>query len=130
MAKTKVTVGGRRCRPFLIRVMVFSPESGYKFEIEVQMACTANNEEVWQLLFHLYKKINNEFVEIVSVEFVAGDPNEIDKVAAISDQGLTRPQVRAFRDSVYPKVKSIEGHPTTPEEQAKVHDEVKSAISK
>ncbi|PYL23523.1 MAG: hypothetical protein DMF37_09570 [Verrucomicrobia bacterium] len=31
--------------------MVFSPESGYKFEIEVQLACTAENEEVWKLLF-------------------------------------------------------------------------------
>lgn len=131
MASTsKITIGGRKCKPFLLRVMVFSPESGYKFEIEVQLACTATNEEVWKLLFHLSKKINNQFVEIVSVEFVAGDPNEIAKVAAISDDGMTRPQVRAFRDSVYPQVKTLEGHQPTPQEQQQVHDEVKKAISK
>jgi hypothetical protein len=128
-SKTTVTVGGRKCKPFLLRVMVFSPESGYKFEIEVQLACTAENEEVWKLLFHLYKQKNNQFIEIISVEFVAGDPNEIAKVSEISDQGLTRPQVRAFRDSVFPAVKGTEGHQPTAEQQKKIHDKVKDAIS-
>ena len=126
---TTVTVGGRKCKPFLLRVMVFSPESGYKFEIEVQLACTAANEEVWKLLFHLYKQKNNQFIEIISVEFVAGDPNEIAKVSEISDQGLTRPQVRAFRDSVFPTVKGTEGHQPTAAEQKQIHDKVKDAIS-
>jgi hypothetical protein len=129
MSKTTITVGGRKCRPFLLRVMVFSPESGYRFEIEIQMACTASNEEVWKLLFHLKKKIENEFVEIVSVEFVAGTPDEIEKVATISDEGLTRPQVRAFRDSVFPAVKAVEGHSPTQPENDKIHNEVKKAIS-
>ena len=129
-SKTTVTVGGRKCKPFLLRVMVFSPESGYKFEIEVQLACTAENEEVWKLLFNLYKQKNNDFVEIVSVEFVAGNPNEIAKVAAVSDQGLTRPQVRAFRDSVFPAAKATEGHQPTAEEQKQIHENLKDALSK
>lgn len=130
MSKTTITVGGRKCRPFLLRVMVFSPESGFRFEIEIQMACTAANEEVWKLLFHLKKKIENEFVEIVSVEFVAGTPDEIEKVATISDEGLTRPQVRAFRDSVFPAVKAAaEGDSPTEPQNAKIQSEVKKAIS-
>ncbi len=129
-SSTTVTVGGRKCKPFLLRVMVFSPEAGYKFEIEVQLACTATNAEVWKLLFNLYKQKGSDFVEIVSVEFVAGDPNEISKVAAISDDGLTRPQVRAFRDSVFPAVKATAGQQPTPDDQKKIHDKVKDAISK
>jgi hypothetical protein len=129
MSKTTVTVGARTCKPFLLRIMVFSPESGYRFEIEIQLACTASNEEVWKLLFHLKKKIDNEFVEIVSVEFVAGTPDEIEKVATISDEGLTRPQVRAFRDSVFPAVKATEGNPASQPANDKIHNEIKKAIS-
>ncbi len=110
--------------------MVYSPESGYKFNIEVQKACTASNEEVWKLLFDLYKKIDNQFVEIISVEFIAGDPNEIEKVAAITDEGLTRPQLRAFRDRVYPLAKSIgdEAREPTDEEQQKMADVMRDAV--
>lgn len=125
-----VTIRTRKCRPFLLRVMVYSPESGYKFNIEVQKACTASNEEVWKLLFDLYKKIDNQFVEIISVEFIAGDPNEIEKVAAITDEGLTRPQLRAFRDRVYPLAKSIgdEAREPTDEEQQKMADVMRDAV--
>lgn len=125
-----VTIETRRCQPFLIRVMVFSPESGYKFNIEVQKACTANNEEVWKLLFSLSKKINSQFEEILNVVFVAGDPNEIDRVAAITNEGLTRPQVRAFRDQVYPLTKPIadDGREPTPAEQKKIANAMKTAV--
>ncbi len=127
---TTITTGVKRCKPFLLRVMVFSPETGYKFTIEVQKACTAQNEEVWKLLFDLYKKINNEFVEVVSVEFVAGDPNEIEKIAAITDEGMTRPQVRAFRDNVFPLVKPFadSGNKPTATEKKKIDDTMRNAI--
>ena len=59
------------------------------------------------MLFDLYKKIDNVFEEVVSVEFVAGDANEIDKIAAITEEGMTRAQVRAFRDNVFPLVKPL-----------------------
>ncbi|MCA2618595.1 MAG: hypothetical protein IM492_01225 [Microcystis sp. M040S2] len=110
--------------------MVFSPESGYKFIIEVQKACAANNEEVWKLLFNLLKKIDGQFVEIINVEFIAGDPDEIDRVAAITDEGLTRPQVRAFRDQVFPLTKPIgdEAREPTPQEQQVIATAMKSAV--
>ena len=128
---TTITTGVKRCKPFLLRVMVFSPESGYKFTIEVQKACTSQNEEVWKLLFDLFKKINNEFVEVVSVEFVAGDPNEIEKVAAITDEGMTRAQVRAFRDNVFPLVKPFgdSGNKPTATEKKKIDETLRKAIN-
>lgn len=118
---TKVVLGTKKCKPFLLRVMVYSPESGYKFTIEIQKACTTKNEPVWKLLFDLYKKTDSVFEEMVSVEFVAGDPNDIDKIAAITDEGMTRPQVRAFREKVYPLVKPFAdagGKPTAEEKEA------------
>lgn len=126
-----LTVTVKKCKPFLLRVMVFSPEAGYKFAIEVQKACTSSNEEVWKLLFDLSKKINNNFEEIVSVEFVAGDPNYIEKIAAITDEGIKRPQVRAFRDNVFPLVKPFgdSGKKPDKEEQKKIDETMKAAIN-
>lgn len=129
-SESTVVIRTRKCKPFLLRVMVYSPESGYKFNIEVQKACTADNEEVWKLLFNLFKKIDGQFVEIIGVEFIAGDPNEIDRVAAITDEGLTRPQVRAFRDNVYPLAKPIgdEEREPTDDEKQEMTDVMKDAV--
>jgi hypothetical protein len=130
-SSTTITTGKKKCTPFLIRVMVFSPESGYKFTIEIQKACSSQNEPIWKLLFDLYKKIDNEFVEVVSVEFVAGDPNDIEKVAAITDEGMKRPQVRAFRENVFPLVKPFGDHGTKPTaaEKKTIDSAVKKAIN-
>jgi hypothetical protein len=128
--ESTVTIQTQRCQPFLIRVMVFSPESGYKFNIEVQKACTATNEEIWKLLFSLSKKIDTQFEEIINIEFIAGAPDEIERVAAISDEGLTRPQVRAFRDKVFPLTKPIAdaGREPSPAEKKAIADAVKAAV--
>ena len=130
-SSTTVTAGGK-CTPFVLRVMVFSPETGYKFTVEVQRACTDANTEIWKLLFDLFKRsASGSFDQIVSVEFVAGDPNDIAKVAAITDEGMKRPQVRAFRDTVFPLVKPFAETNTQPgpADQAKIHDAVKNALN-
>jgi hypothetical protein len=128
---TTITTGGKKCTPFLIRVMVFSPESGYKFTIEIQKACSAENDPIWKLLFDLYKKIDEEFVELVSVEFVAGDPKDIEKIAVITNEGMTRPQVRAFRDNVFQLAKPFADNSTQPnaEEKKSIDQAVKNAIN-
>ena len=128
---TTITTGTIKCKPFLLRVMVFSPESGFKFTIEIQKACTSQNEPVWKLLFDLHKKIGTDFQEVVSVEFVAGDANDIDKVAASTDEGMKRAQVRAFRDNVYPLVKPFGNSSKKPNEQEKkkIDESIKKAIN-
>lgn len=126
-----ITTGVKKCKPFLLRVMIFSPESGYKFTIEIQKACNSQNEPIWKLLFDLYKKAGADFQEVVSVEFVAGDPNDINKIAAITDEGMKRPQVRAFRDDVYPMVKPFgdSGQKPTAEQQKKIDAGMQKAIN-
>ena len=114
MAPTTVTVGGKKCTPFQLQVKVFSPESGYKFIIEVQKACDSQNQPVWKLVFDLDKKIGTDFQNLVSITFVAGNANDIKKVAAISDEGMTLAQVRAFRDNVYPLTKPLADSNTKP----------------
>ncbi len=126
-----ITTGVKKCKPFLLRVMIFSPESGYKFTIEIQKACTSQNEPVWKLLFDLYKKIGTEFQEVVSVEFVAGDPNDIDKIAAVTEEGMKRAQVRSFRDDVFPLVKPFgdSGKKPNSDQKKKIDDSMKKAIN-
>ena len=127
------TITANKCTPFILKVMVFSPESGYKFTIEVQKACTSDNGAVWKLLFDLYKKDVNAstFTPLVSVEFVAGDTNDIDKIATITDEGMKRPQVRAFRDEVYPLVKPFADNGATPTavEQQTIDAAMKKAVN-
>jgi hypothetical protein len=128
------TVTTNKCTPFLLRVMVYSPESGYKFTIEIQKACTASNEAVWKLLFDLYKKDEgiSTFTELISVEFIAGTPDDITRVAAITEEGMKHPQVKAFRDNVYPLVKPFGDAGIEPslEEQTAIDEAISSAISK
>lgn len=130
-SSTTVTTGIKKCKPFLLRVMVFSPESGYKFIIEIQKACSSKNEPVWKLLFDLLKKTDGEFVEIISVQFVAGDPNDIKKIAAITDEGMKKAQVRAFQKDVYPLVKPFgdSGKPPTAAQQKVIDDTMKKALN-
>lgn len=131
MSSTTITTGVKKCKPFLLQVMIFSPESGYKFSIEIQKACNAHNEPVWALLFDLSKKTGDEFVVVLTVKFVAGDPNDIKKVAAITSEGMKKGQVRAFRDDIYPLVKPFGDSGKTPtEEEKKIIDErMKKAIN-
>jgi hypothetical protein len=130
-SKISITTGEKKCKPFLLRVMIFSPESGYKFTIEVQKACNSKNEAVWKLLFDLYKKIEGEFVELISVEFVAGDPNDIKKISAITSDGMKNAQVRAFRDNVFPLVKPFgdSGKQPSATEQKIIDDTMKKALN-
>lgn len=130
-SSTRIATGNKKCKPFLLRVMVYSPESGYKFTIEIQKACSSKNEPVWKLLFDLYKKIDGVFEEMVNVEYVAGDPNDIDKIAVITEEGMTRSQVRAFREDVYPLVKpfAASGAKPTPEDKSAIDESMKKAIN-
>lgn len=119
-----------RCRPFSLSVMVFNPESGYKFEIEIEKNCTDDNEVIWKLVFLLYKKINGQFENLVAVKFTAQTPAEAEKVAEISDNGLSRPQVRAFRDEVFNQTKPLadEHRDPTPAESKAINLTMKKAI--
>lgn len=106
------------CLEFRIKVMIYSPEAGYKFDVTVQRKCFPTK---YLVIFNLYKKIGNDFVLIVSVEFEAEKKEEKIAVENISKNGVNVLQSRAFRKKVFPLTK--DGAP--PE---KIHTEISKAI--
>src|SRR5258706_4217227 len=95
-----VKVGKKRCRPFVLNVMVMNPEAGCKFEVDIEKVCTAENDATWKLVFDLYKKIDDQFVQIVHVSFKADAPNEVTGVQRIASEGVSLPQARVLSDEV------------------------------
>lgn len=125
---TRITAatGGETCTEFRIKVMIFSPESGFKFDVTVQRKCFPTK---WIIIFNLFKKIDGEFVQIVGVEFDSEKVEEQRAIEGISQNGVNLLQSRAFRKKVYPAVKVLEdGDEPTPAEREKIHKEMAKAI--
>jgi hypothetical protein len=110
MGKTSVVkIGEKKCKPFLLEVMVFSPESGYKFEVLVERACTAENDSIWKIVFDLYKHEDEEFLQIVHVSFRAGTPEENEGIRLMARDGISRPQADRLVNDVFPAARELEG---------------------
>jgi hypothetical protein len=104
-----VKVGKKRCRPFLLEVMVFSPEAGYKFEVAVEKACTPENDPIWKLVFDLYKQKRDGFDQIVHVSFRAGTAEESNGVRRMALEGVSQKQADLLAGPVYDAAKTLEG---------------------
>jgi len=124
-ATSVVKVGGKTCKPFLLQVMVFSPESGYKFEVSVERACTPDNDEIWKLVFDLYKQKPGEdgFDQIVHVSFRAGTDQETEGVKTIAANGVSQQQADILVNDVYDTAKGLEAVPApTQGDKEALHD--------
>jgi hypothetical protein len=102
-----VATDKKLCKPFLVDVMVFSPESGYKFAVQVERACTPEADPIWKLVFDLYK-VTDEEIQIVHVSYKAQSPVEakgIQRMAA----GVTPKQADLLVKDVHPAARDIEG---------------------
>lgn len=122
-SKTTVALGGNQCKPFQLQVKVFSPESGYRFSIEIQKQCDSKNQPIWALIFTLDKKIGATFTNLISVNFTAGNTTDAAKIATIAETGMTLAQFRAAKEKLYPLAKSVgeSGKPPTPAQQDDLH---------
>jgi len=122
-----VKVGAKRCRPFLLQVMVFSPEAGYKFEVVVEKGCTPENDPIWKLVFDLYKKKKDGFDQIVHVSFRAGTNPESEGIKRMALEGVSDKQAELLTGPVYDAAKALEGVATpTPQHKEKI----RTAMSK
>lgn len=108
------------CTEFRLKVMVFSPEAGFKFDVTIQRKCFPTK---WLLIFNLFKKVGSEFVQIVGVEFEAEKKEEEKALEKISTDGVGVLQGRALRQKVYPLVKAGA-------DSSKIHTEISKAIQK
>ena len=110
---------GETCTEFRIKVMVFSPESGFKFEVTVQRKCFPTK---FLVIFNLFKKIGNDFVQTVGVEFEAEKKEDKKAIETIATSGVNVLQSRAFTKKVFPLVKAGAS-------ETKVDNEISKAIN-
>src|SRR3982751_3995050 len=110
------------CKPFILNVMVFAPESGYKFEVSVEKSCTPQADALWKLVFDLYKKQaapSTNFDQIVHVSYTAQTPVESQNIQNTAVNGVNAEQADILINQVHPAVKAVENASTmTPEQLA------------
>lgn len=117
MATSEITVvptGPKKCKPFLLEVMVSPPQGGFKFELTVEKGCSPQNDPIWKLVFDLYKKVNNQFTQIVHVSFKAGSNDEQKGVKSIAVDGITDKAMDVATKQVMPVAQKLDGQPVTP----------------
>jgi hypothetical protein len=117
--------------------MVFSPESGFKFQVLVERSCTKATPEApamtkWKLVFDLHKKkANGEFELIVHVSYTAENPTQEKNLAATAVNGVNAKQSKQLITKVHPSVKKAENLQNLPPAEAEaVKKEIKSGMSK
>ena len=132
-----VPVSRSSCTPFTLEVMVFSPESGFKFQVLVERSCTKATPETpamtkWKLVFDLYKKkATGEFDLIVHVSYTAESPTQEKKLAATAVNGVNAKQSKQLITKVHPSVKKAEKIQNLPPAQAEaLKKEIKGGMSK
>jgi hypothetical protein len=115
------------CRPFTVEFRLAAPEAGFKIMVIVEKGCSPEAEPILKLVFDLYKKIDNEFVEIVHVSFTAGTEDEKQGILNIASDGMPRKSARMIREKVYPIAKKIENRQPTAKEKADLKDGMRNA---
>jgi hypothetical protein len=124
-----VPTNPKSCKPFLLNVMVMTPEASFKFEVMVEKACTSSNDAVWKLVFDLFKQKGTGFIQIVHVSFTAGSDDEKKGLRRAALSGLSEGAVKALKKDVFPVAKAVgEGGGTpTPAQQAKLSNAMSKA---
>ena len=125
-----VPISKKVCKPFLLEVMVFSPEAGYKFKVIVERSCTPEADAIWKLVFDLYRVTNGQEVQLVHVSFTTGAPVEQKAVQLMAAEGVTQPQADLLVTEVHPAVKDIEGvSKPTAKQKKRIHDSMAKVVN-
>jgi hypothetical protein len=102
-----VSIGRKVCKPFLLEIMVFSPESGYKFKVNVERSCTPEADELWKLVFDLFQLTGRNDVQLVHVSFTAGTPVEQMAIQQMASNGVNAMQADVLVRQVFPAAKAL-----------------------
>jgi hypothetical protein len=121
------TTGVKKCKPFVIEVMVFAPASGFKIEVMIEKSCTPQADPIWKIVFDLYKKqaTGTAFDQLVHVSFKGGTPVEQQGIEATAANGINQKQADALVNEVGPAVLELKDASTMPPQKL---DEVKKEI--
>jgi hypothetical protein len=130
-----VSIGKKKCKPFVLDVMVFAPEAGFKFEVSVEKSCTPTADALWKLVFDLYKKnAAGQFDQIIHVSYRAETPVEAQVIERTAAEGVTAEQADLLVNKVHPAVKSLEDAASLPpaeleKRKARVKKEMKKVAT-
>lgn len=125
-----VPIGTKVCKPFLVEVMVFSPESGYKFKVLVERSCTPEADPIWKLVFDLYKMTGSTEVQLVHVSFTSGTPVEQKGVQLMASEGVKPAQADILTNEVHPAAKAIVGvKKPTANQRKRLHDAMTKVVT-
>lgn len=113
-----VPIGTKVCKPFVLEVMVFSPEKGFKFEVMVERSCTPTADPLWKLVFDLYKQKDDKMVQVVHVSYTAKTPVESKAVQKMADEGIKIDQADAMSGKVFPAAKKVIGKKKVPKKDS------------
>src|SRR5690349_11387862 len=131
MSTNVVSIGPKKCRPFLFEGRFVLPEDGFKFELNVEKSCTRDNDAVWKLNFDLFKdKDGNEtWEQIVHISFRSGTPDETSGLKKMAVEGVSDAAVNVISEKVVPVAKAIEGRQPTDAEKTALHNGMSEAVT-
>jgi hypothetical protein len=110
--------------------MVFSPESGYKFKVMVERACTPEADPIWKLVFDLFRVKDANEVQVVHVSFTTGAPVQQKAVQLMASEGVKPKQATTLIEEVHPAAKAVEGvKKPTKEQKQKLHDAMAKVVN-
>lgn len=106
------------CRGFTLEVKVFIPKQGFRFHVLVDKTCV-NNQPRWGLIFELDKKIDQEFVQIVYVEYKpkVDDAETASAIEKMLQTKVTPEQVKIAKAEIVPIAMELEGADTITTDQ-------------
>ena len=111
MAAKIKKIGPKVCRPFTLDVLVMNPSADFKFTLSVEVACSPQADQIWKLVFDLFKKVNNDFVQVVHVSFTAQTPVEAAGIQATGKNGVNQQQADIVVNQIHPAVVEIANAP-------------------
>ena len=131
--KVALTTGPKKCKPFIIEVMVFAPASGFKIDVNIEKSCTPQADVVWKIVFDLWKKqtTGDDFDQLVHVSFKGGTPVEQKGIQATAANGINDKQADTIINEAGPLVLDLkDASSMTPQELESTKKQLVAASSK
>ena len=125
-----VPIGAKLCKPFLLEVMVFSPEAGFKFKVIVERSCTPQADAIWKLVFDLFQVQDGKEIQVVHVSYTTGTPVEARAAELMATEGVKPAQATKLVQEVHPAAKDVIGVETpTKAQQTRVFTSMSNVLS-
>lgn len=127
------TAGPKKCKPFVIEVMVFAPASGFKIEVNIEKSCSPQADPIWKIVFDLFKKkaSGDGFDQLVHASFKGGTPVVQQGIEATAANGINSNQADVIINEAGPVVLDLKDSASmTPDELAAKKNQLVTASTR